>query len=65
MALRGFLIAVLNDDEDCHELVECETTFLYLLWALRLCDEASAEFKATSKKLCHHILGTNLRVIFG
>ena len=23
MALRGFLIAVLNDNEDCHELVEC------------------------------------------
>ena len=40
-------------------------TFLYLLRALWLCDEASAESKATSKKLCHPILGTREIVASG
>lgn len=54
----------LDNNEDCHEFVESMTTFLYLLWALRLCNKASVESKAILKTLCHHILGMNLRVIF-
>ena len=30
MALREFLIAILNDDEDCHELVECDDDIFVL-----------------------------------
>jgi len=30
MALRGFLIAVLNDDKDCHELIECDDDIFVL-----------------------------------